>query len=222
VPFLVFYLILAVLFLLQPDMGSFVIIGVVGFFMYVIAGASWKNILLLLILGGLALSLFVVFAPYRLERVISFLNPQKNLREGSYQLHQSLIALGSGGLLGRGYGQSMQKFFGFLPEVMTDSVFSVLGEELGLIGTGSVVVSFLLFFYLATRIAKETEGFYGKLLVYGVGILITFQALYNIGAMIGVVPLSGLPLPFFSYGGSSLISTLVGAGVILSVARFGN
>lgn len=220
-PFLVFYLILAALFLFQPDMGSFVIIGAVGFFMYVIAGASWRNIILLLVLGSIALGVFIGFSPYRLERVKAYLNSQKDIRGDSYQLHQSLVALGSGGVFGRGYGQSLQKFYGFLPEVMTDSIFSMLGEELGFIGTLSVVVLFLLFLYFASRIARETEDFYGKLLVYGVGILITFQALYNISAMIGILPLSGLPLPFFSYGGSSLIASLVGVGIILSVSKHG-
>lgn len=220
IPFLVFYGILAALFLLQPDMGSLVIIGAVGFFMYFVAGASWKNIILLLAIGAVGLGMFVFFSPYRLERVSTFLNPQENLRGGSYQLHQSLIALGSGGLSGKGYGQSMQKFFGFLPEVMTDSIFSVLGEELGFLGTGSVLVLFFLFFYFASRIGREAEDAYGKLLAYGIGILITFQALYNIGAMIGVVPLSGLPLPFFSYGGSSLVASLVGVGIVLSISKY--
>ena len=147
-----------------------------------------------------------------------FLHPQEDTRGSSYQINQSLIAIGSGKLLGRGYGQSIQKF-NYLPESIGDSVFAVLGEEMGFVGSSTLTIAFAFFGLWGLKISSRARDSFGRLLVLGISMMITIAAFMNIAAMLGLIPLTGVPLPFVSHGGTSLVITLAACGIVLSVSR---
>jgi cell division protein FtsW len=160
----------------------------------------------------------VICAPYRLKRILAFFDPWSNARGSGFQLIQSFIALGSGGFYGVGLGGSKQKLF-YLPESHTDFIFSIIGEELGFAGTASVLIIFsVLIWYLLRVSFKIKEPFYSKV-VLGVGVMIAFEVIVNIGVSTGVLPTKGLPLPFVSYGGTSLITHMAAIGLILNLSR---
>jgi cell division protein FtsW len=167
----------------------------------------------LLILGS-----FVFFTPYLQERVKTFINPSIDPRGSSYQIQQSLIALGSGGIFGRGFGQSIQKF-SYLPEPQGDSIFAVLGEELGFVGGAIMVILFLLFFARGIKITGASHDVFGRFLGAGLIFLIIFQVVINISAIIGLMPLTGIPLSFVSYGGTAMMITLAEVGIIFNIAK---
>lgn len=219
VPFLFFFGVLALLFVLQPDVGTLVLLTGISFLMFFLAGADVKFIILFVLVGVVAFLVMIAQAPYRLERIEAFLNPNKELLDSSYQLHQSVTALGAGGLLGRGYAQSIQNRLGLLPEAITDSIFSVLGEELGFIGAVGFIIMIFVFFFLGLQVAKRAPDKFGALLSGGITIWITAQALFNIGAILGLLPLTGLPLPFVSQGGSAMVAVLTGCGILLNVSK---
>jgi len=154
----------------------------------------------------------------RMSRVFSFLDPSSDPQGSAYQLGQSLVALGRGGWIGVGPGESVQKFQ-YLPKAHTDMIFSILGEEFGLLGAGSVLVLFGVFAFACWQLARRCSDPMGKYLIAGCGMLVTLQAVVNIGGVIGALPLTGVPLPFISYGRSSLVAMLMAVGVILAVAR---
>ena len=168
----------------------------------------------LLFFGGVVLS-----KPYLRERVSTFINPANDPRGSSYQIQQSLIAIGSGGIFGRGFGQSIQKF-SYLPEPQGDSIFAVIGEEFGFIGTVAVVVLFMMFALRGLRIAGHAPDLFSKLLVTGIITMITSQSLLNMAALVGVFPLTGVPLVFISHGGTSLAFSLLAVGIVLNISRF--
>ncbi|MBN2247825.1 MAG: putative lipid II flippase FtsW [Coriobacteriia bacterium] len=208
-----------VLIMLQPDMGTTVslLIGVVLVLWIGGIPARW----LLSALGAaLAAAVpLVLFAGYRMERVTSFLDPWADPSDSGYQIIQSLYAFGSGGTTGIGLGLSRQKFF-YLPAAHTDFVFAVIGEELGLLGTIAVIIAFGVFAYAGMRIAFESRDLFGSLLAGGLTALIIGQALMNMAAVTGLMPITGIPLPFVSAGGSSLTLTLASVGLILAVSRY--
>jgi len=207
------------LLILQPDLGTLGIVlsGICTVFF--VAGARWRDILLVVVCGLLALVLIAAVRPYVRDRVITFINPSHNSQAEGYQIRQSLIAIGSGGILGRGFGQGVQKFT-YLPEPMGDSIFAVAGEELGFAGG---VVLILLFLGLALRgffIAAHAPDLFGTLLAAGISSVLVTQAFINIAAMLSIVPLTGIPLTFVSQGGSAMMISLASAGILLSVSKY--
>lgn len=217
-PLLVIFGAAAVLLLLQPDTDNLAMILVALVAMYIAAGGKWRHVLALALVGALGLSMLVITRPYLKQRITSFLNPTADAQGAGYQLQQSLIAIGSGGMVGKGFGQSVQKF-GFLPEPVGDSIFAVAGEEFGFVGAVIIILLFVLFATRGLKIASRVSDPFSRLLVVGIVIMITSQAFVNIGAMLGVLPLSGITLPFVSHGGTSLFFTLLGAGMVLSASK---
>ncbi|MBU2567270.1 MAG: putative lipid II flippase FtsW [Elusimicrobia bacterium] len=202
---------------MEPDFGTPLVICLSSLTLIFIAGAKIAHVLLLLSMTIPAVSFLLLTMPYVTSRVSAFLNPWEYARSASYQLIQSLAALGSGGLLGKGLGRGEIKRF-YLPDMHTDFIFSIIGEEAGLLGTLLVVFAFVWFFYRGYVIARESRDFFGVLLALGITLTIVIQALFNIAVCCGAVPTKGISLPFFSYGGSSLIFTLSAVGVLLNIS----
>jgi cell division protein FtsW len=220
-PFLVVVGLACALIMLEPDMGTtMVVIFAVGATL-IAAGARPRDLgLIALAIGGAAL-LMTIVEPYRMERLTGFLNPGSNAAGAGFQAAQAKIALGSGGLFGVGIGNGVQKAF-YLPEAHTDMISAVIGEELGLVGIVGVVGLFAMFGYAGLKVAQKAKDTYGRLLVAGLTSLILVQATINLFAVMGLAPLTGVPLPFVSYGNSSLMTTLFAVGLILNVARGGS
>jgi cell division protein FtsW len=216
--FLILLLMLVGLVVMQPDVGTAVILFAIALFLYFFSGAPLTHVAFLFILSTLGFALLSVTSPYRFSRVLSFLNPEHDPLGASYQIRQVLLALGSGGLLGVGFGQSRQKFE-YLPEANTDSIFAVIGEEIGFVGSFVVIVLFLMLIWRGYRIAKRAPDAFGRLLALGITTWIGIQTLTNLAAMVALIPLTGIPLPLISYGGSSLIIILSGLGILLNISR---
>jgi cell division protein FtsW len=205
--------------LLQPDTDSFVIIFTVGLCMYLIGGAKWRHIFSIIIIGLIGVSALIFVRPYLLDRLMTFMNPADNPLTSGYQIQQSLIAVGSGELFGRGLGQSIQKFK-FLPESVGDSIFPIAAEEFGFIGGIIIIFLFIFFVSRGLKVGGSAPDSFSGLLVIGIAILITIQSFINIASMIGVIPLSGSPLIFFSQGGTALFFTLVEIGMIINISKY--
>lgn len=210
----------ALLILLQPDLGTVIALGSVVLIMLFVAGTRGSYILNLLLCSVPALYLLVFRVPYRRERILAFLNPWADPKGAGFQIIQSQIAIGSGGLFGRGLGHSQQKLF-YLPAAHTDFIFSIIGEELGLIGTLGIIALFVVFIQQGLKIIKNAQDKFGYFLALGLILMISLKAIVNIGVSCGVFPTKGLPLPFISYGGSSLIFDMVSLGILINIARSG-
>jgi cell division protein FtsW len=212
---------LAFLVVLEPDLGSAAMLVVVACLMLFVAGLNWRYLLVLA--GGAACALVVgiLAKPYRLERVRAFFDRDADPLRGSFQLHQSLIAVGSGGLTGVGLGQGQQKAF-YLPAAHTDFIFSVVGEEAGLVGCVTLVAAFLLLFWRGIRSALRAPDRFGFFLALGLTLLLVLQAMVNMAVCVGLLPTKGLPLPFISYGGSSLLASMLAMGILLNVSQHSN
>lgn len=217
-PFLVLIGLVGIILLKQPDTDSFVIIFIVGLAMYIIGGGKWRHLFLLMIIGLISVSALIFVRPYLLARLTTFLHPEQNALTSGYQIQQSLIAVGSGEIFGRGLGQSIQKFK-FLPESIGDAIFPIAAEEFGFIGSIFIIFLFIFFLSRGLKIAKSAPDIFSGLLVIGIVILITIQSFINIASMIGVLPLSGSPLIFFSQGGTALFFTLAEIGMIINVSK---
>jgi cell division protein FtsW len=217
-PLLILFSISAGLLLSQPDTGNLALIGITGTAIFIAAGGRWRYVILLALIGTIGLAGLAFTRPYVMERIQTFFTPDANPQGSSYQLQQSLIAIGSGGVMGRGFGQSAQKF-NFLPEPMGDSVFAVAAEEFGFVGAVMLLGLFVFFATRGLKIASKVTDPFGRLVIIGIVIMIISQAFVNIGAMLGVVPLSGITLPFVSHGGTSLFITLLQVGIILSISK---
>lgn len=218
VPLLVVPGIFFILILEQPNLSTAGSIMIAAVLMLLIAGAKWRHLSLL---GVCGLCLGMVYAwiePYRRERLLSFRDPFAQMSDEGYQLAQSLIAIGSGGLFGRGLGQGRQKF-SYLPYPESDFIFAIVGEDFGLLGCTVVILLFLAFAFAGMRIAVNCPHRYGSLLAAGLTAMITLQAALNIAVVIGVMPTTGLPLPFFSAGGTSVSLLMASAGIILNISR---
>lgn len=217
-PFLLILLTMAGLIMLEPDLGTTIVLVAVGMSLAFLAETPASKILAFVILG-LAICLLLIFiSPYRQERLLTFLNPSRDPQGSSYHTQQILIALGSGGLFGQGISQGKQKY-AYLPEVVTDSIFAVVGEELGFVGAVFLIGLLAALVFACFRIALRSPDRFGQLICGGVGTLIGIQTIINLGAIVGIFPLTGIPLPLISYGGSSLLVTLVSLGMVLSVSR---
>lgn len=202
----------------QPDLGNSVLIGAIVMIMMFVAGTRIVHIASLGLLVAPALILLVIKVPYRMRRILAFLDPWQDSQGAGFQLSQSQIALGSGGLFGVGLGKSMQKLF-YLPAAHTDFILSIIGEELGLVGTLTVVLLFTVLIWQGARIAKRTTDRFGYFLAVGIVAMLGLQAVVNIGVSIGAFPTKGLPLPFISYGGSALVFNLMAVGLLLNISR---
>ena len=205
------------LILLEPDLGTATALAIMVGAMVVVAGTPLR---VLAAAGGIGLALALAaiwLEPYRRARLLSFLDPWADPDGAGFQTVQALIALGSGGFVGVGLGESVQKVY-YLPEATTDMIFAIVGEELGLVGTAAVVGSFAVFGYAGFGIALRCRDRFGKLLAAGITALVCGQALVNLAAVLGLAPLTGIPLPFVSYGGSSLVVALAGVGILLNIA----
>lgn len=208
-----------VLLLLQPDTGTFLTVLAAAGAMYLVAGAKVRDIVIVCLIAVTALTGLIMSRDYAMARVKTFFNPSHDTLGSGYQIDQSLIAIGSGGMFGRGFGQSVQKF-NYLPEPIGDSIFSVYAEEFGFVGGVLLVLLFVLFCYRGLIIAAKAPDMYGGLIVTGIVILIVSQSFINIGAMLGIVPLTGVPLLFISHGGTAMLITLAEVGIILNVSRY--
>ncbi len=217
-PLCVPVLLMAVLILKEPDMGTASLLVFVAFTMFFAAGARVFHLVAILAVTAPLAIVSVIASPYRRARVFAFLNPWKDPQNTGFHIVQSLLALGSGGFFGMGLGASRAKFF-YLPEQYTDFIFSVLGEELGLVGAFAVVALFVAFAYRAVRIALAAPDRFGYFLAIGCGAMIAIQAFINIGVVTSSWPVTGVPLPFVSFGGSSLIVNLVAVALIANVGR---
>jgi cell division protein FtsW len=209
------------LLLSQPDTDNFLIIVITGLAMFIAAGGRWRYVLIMIVVGMMGLGFLAYTRPYVKQRIMTFVNPTADALGASYQIQQSLIAIGSGGLFGRGFGQSVQKFT-YLPEPVGDSIFAVAAEEFGFVGSVLLIAIFVLFATRGLKIASRVPQPFNRLLVVGIVIMIISQAFVNIGAMLGVLPLSGITLPFVSHGGTSLFISLFEVGVILSISKTQN
>lgn len=216
--FLVVIGLVSSLLIIQPDISTLGIIILTALIMYFLAKTPFWQSFLVFLIGAGGLFLLVKFAAYRFARLAIFFNPDLDPLGRGYQIKQALIAVGSGGVFGQGLGLSQQKF-GFLPQAMSDSIFAIFSEEAGFIGAVILLSLFLLFLYAGLTAAKKVENKFSQLAIIGITCWITLQAFVNIGSMTGILPISGIPLPFIGYGGSALIVELVAMGIILNISK---
>lgn len=209
---------LSVMILAQPDLGSVVVIGAVVMTLLFVAGARLGHLLTIALLALPAVAVLILRSPYRRQRLMTFLTPWKDATDGGFQVTQSFLAFGSGGPFGVGLGEGKQKLF-FLPEAHTDFVLALVGEELGLVGTAALMALFALLVLRGFHIAERARMPFGYYLGTGITMLIGVQALINAGVVTGMLPTKGLTLPLVSYGGSSLVVSLVAIGILLSISR---
>ncbi len=219
VPFITVIVFVSVLMILQPDIGTLGLIALVSLIIYFVAGAKLRYIGFLIVMGLAALLALIKIAPYRMNRLTVFLHPDVDPQGIGYQINQALLAIGSGGIFGRGLGYSRQKFL-YLPEPIGDSIFAIIGEELGFIGVSVLIVLFLILAIRGFKIAIYAPDVFGKLVAVGVTSWFVFQAFINIAANRGLIPLTGIPLPFISYGGSALVVSLIAAGILLNISKY--
>lgn len=217
-PFFLVLSFVAVLLAFQPDIGTLIVVTLISLAIYFFAGSSLKHLAIIGMVIAVALAGMIWFEPYRFDRVKTFLDPSLDPRGISYQLNQSLISIGSGGVFGVGFGKSTQKF-GFLPEVIHDSIFAVVAEELGFVGASFLIGLFVIFAFLMVWTANKVSDKFGKLLIMGMATWVIGQAFLNIMAISGLAPLTGIPLPFISYGGTAMMAILAGMGIVLNVAK---
>ena len=218
-PFALLLAFLAILLIKQPDIGTLTVLAATATVIYFLAGASLSH----LVFGGFLASFIfwflVKYVPYRMARIIAYLNPEKDPLGIAYHVRNALIAIGSGGLLGLGFGQSRQKHL-FLPEAHTDSIFAVISEELGFIRAFLIILVFAYLAYRGYKIAQKAPDTFGRLVAAGITTWLVFQAFVNIAGITGLLPFTGVPLPFISYGGTSLVVSLAGVGILLNISKY--
>lgn len=210
----------ALLIMMQPDLGTVVALASVVFIMLYVAGARRHYLTSIILISLPVLYILIFSVPYRRVRILAFLNPWLDPKGGGFQIIQSQIALGSGGIFGVGLGHSVQKLF-YLPAAHTDFIFSIIGEELGLLGTLGVIVLFMVFIAQGLKILKGAPDKFGYFLALGLVLMIALKAVINIGVSCAMLPTKGLPLPFISYGGSSFIFDIVSVGILMNIGRTG-
>jgi len=206
------------LLLLQPDLGAAIIIGTLGMALYILAGKNVKSLILFIPVGALGLIGLIMAAPYRLRRIAAFLDPSQDPLGVGFHVNQILISLSEGGMLGRGFGASRQKYL-FLPEAHTDSIFAIIGEELGFAGSFILIMLYAFFLYKLYQLYNAVADQYGKLLIGGIFVYFAMQIMVNLGGMVNIIPLTGVTLPFISYGGSSMIISFIFLGIALNIAK---
>ncbi len=220
VPFLTLLGIIGLLIMLQPDLGTFSVIVMVSIVVYFLGGASLSHITALIAAGVGLIVLLIKIAPYRAQRLSTFLHPELDPQGVGYHINQALLAIGSGGIFGLGFGRSRQKF-SYLPEVAGDSIFAVMAEELGFIFSTAFILFLVFFLWRGLTVADRAPDRFGKLLASGIVALVAVQAFVNIGSMLSLMPLTGITLPFVSYGGTSLFVFLSAMGILLNISSQG-
>jgi cell division protein FtsW len=207
------------LIMLQPDLGTGMVLVLTCILMIFTAGAKLSHFFGLAVLGLAGFVGLIASAPYRISRITAFLNPWEDPLGDGFQIIQSLYAIGPGGLMGLGLGESLQKYF-YLPEPQTDFIFAILGEELGFIGGTFVILLFILLFWRGIKVALEAPDAFSGFLALGIVSMLILQAMINISVVIGLIPVTGITLPFLSYGGSSLTLTLCSVGILLNISKY--
>ena len=208
-----------VIVIFQKDMGTMAVLAFATIGMYFAAGLRWTHLGALLGGGVAAGWLAIIAFPHRVSRLATFLDPSKDPSGSGYHISQALIAIGSGGILGLGLGKSIQ-VYGYLPEAANDSIFAIIAEEFGFIGSLAIIALFGLVVYRGLQVARDAPDVFGRLAATGISLWFLFQAVINIGAMLSLIPLTGIPLPFISYGGTSLVISLFGAGILLNISKY--
>lgn len=210
--------VMAALLMKEPDFGTTFMIGCLTFMMLAVAGVPFRHLFMLAPIAAVGFYRLVYLVPYRWERVTAFLNPWTDPRDSGYQLIQAWIAVGTGGLWGKGLGAGQQKLF-YLPESYTDFILAVIGEELGFVGILFISVVFFSLFRTGIRISRFAPDLLGTLMAFGLIMMLSLQALLNMGVVLGLVPTKGLPLPFISYGGSAFTANCLAIGILMNIAR---
>ncbi len=217
--------VVAILIFLEPDLSAMIVIGLIAFIVLFAGGVRFKHLLGLGFIGTLVTIGYMFLEDYRRERIFEFIDrivtlikSSEEIGQVSFQVSQSLIALGSGNIIGLGLGNSVQKYY-YLPEAHTDFIFAIIGEELGLVGTILVVILFVLFMFFGIRVCFKTKDYFSRILAVGLTSIIVIPAIINIFVVIGLAPVTGLALPFISYGGSSLLVSMISAGILLNISR---
>ncbi|KAB8138652.1 stage V sporulation protein E [Gracilibacillus oryzae] len=219
VPPLLIIVSIFLLIMLQPDLGTGMVFILTSFLLLFVAGARWGHFLILGGFGVLGFLLLIISAPYRINRITAFLDPWQDPLGNGFQIIQSLYAIGPGGLFGVGYGNSLQKYF-YLPEPHNDFIFAIIAEELGFIGGFFVIGLFFLFVWRGVLVSLHAPDLFAKLLSIGIVGMIAIQVMINISVVIGLIPVTGITLPFLSYGGSSLTLTLCSVGILLNISKY--
>jgi len=217
-PFMAILSIIGFLMLMQPDLGTLSIIFATSLIVFFVAGGKWRHILVTLLLAAICLVALVSIKSNKMDRIQCFKNPEISADDKCYQTNQALIAIGSGGFWGRGLGESRQKFM-YLPEVWSDSIFAVVAEELGFVGSILLLALYFYLFYRGFLIAKRAPDLYGRILAIGIVSWIVVQTILNVGGTMNFIPMTGVPLPFVSSGGSSLLSALAAMGILSNISR---
>jgi cell division protein FtsW len=219
VPFLFILGIVSVLMIMQPDLGTLFIIAFTSMIVFFVGGGKLKHIFLVVVMAGLLLFLMLSMkSSYQSDRFKCLKDPSYSAQDKCYQINQSLIAVGSGGWFGRGLGQSRQKFM-YLPEVWGDSIFSIVSEEIGFLFSSLLLLLFLFIFYRGLIIASAAPDLYGQTLATGIVVWLAVQTFLNIGGMINLIPMTGVPLPFISAGGSAILSALIAMGILVNISK---
>jgi cell division protein FtsW len=217
-PYIVIVAILSILLLAQRDTDTLVIIAGTGLIMLIVAGVPMRHVGIAVVLMGIVLASVLYTRPYALQRVQTFLDHNSDAQGAGYQINQSLIAIGSGGFWGRGFGQSVQKF-GYLPQPTDDSIFAVAAEEFGFVGSIGLLMLYVLFAISTFRVGNRAPDIFGGLVSIGIAVLIIIESFMNMSAMLGLLPLSGIPLLFVSHGGTALMITLMIAGIVANISK---
>ena len=219
IPILIVIMFVFGLIMLQPDFGTGVVIvtSIIGIMF--VAGLNINIFIKFGIIGIVGMIILIIIAPYRLKRILSFLNPWSDPLGSGFQIIQSLYSIGPGGIFGLGFGNSIQKHF-YLPEPQTDFIFSIISEEFGIIVILITSILFILIFYSSLKISIKCEDLFGKYLSFGITFGIIFQTVLNLSVVVGLVPVTGVTLPFLSYGGSSLIILMISIGIVLNISRY--
>ncbi|MFH1129595.1 MAG: putative lipid II flippase FtsW [Patescibacteria group bacterium] len=218
IPFLAITAVVGGLIALQNDAGTLGLILIVGLILFFLSGAKMPHVIIVILIYIAGLFALIKFFPHRMERLMTFLNPSTDPQGISYQINQALLAIGSGGLFGKGPGHSIQKY-NYLPEPMNDSIFAIMAEEIGFVGCVIFLILILFLVFKGLKISKKVNDSFGKLLACGIISWFGFQTLINVSAISGIIPLTGIPLPFVSYGSSALVITMVGAGILVNISK---
>ncbi|MCF7794817.1 putative lipid II flippase FtsW [Patescibacteria group bacterium] len=218
-PFLIIFALISILMFLQPDLGTWSIIALSSILVYFVGGGNKKHIIALFLIAIIGVYLMVTYTDYQQDRFACLKDPSFDTQEKCYQINQSLIAVGSGGLWGKGLGESRQKY-SYLPEVSGDAIFPIISEEIGFIFSSTLILLYTYIFYRGWLIALKAKDMFGRLLAVGIVSWIFFQAFLNIGGMLNLIPMTGVPLPFISAGGSAMLAGLIAMGILVNISRY--
>jgi cell division protein FtsW len=217
-PFVIVLGVIGFLMIMQPDIGTLLIITLISMAVYFVGGGRIYHIIVMILIGIIGLFLMVQVKDYQADRFKCFLDPSFSRQDKCYQINQSLIAVGSGGFFGRGLGESRQKYM-YIPEIQGDSIFAIIAEESGFIFSSILIILYVYVFYRGYLISKYAPDIFGRILAIGIVSWIVIQAFFNIGGMINVVPMTGVPLPLVSYGGSAITAALAAVGILVNISK---